>query len=332
MIFILELFRSIRRYYFQDKLCKNLNIKLYNYLLYNNINYEVSQYNKIDSHWFYQFINSRFNHILSKKIVSVYGVNGDKLAIKINKSDYKIFYTFENVHVKLSPWYIYRDLLLDEKKIDLSLGFDYLNNEKYIRFPYWLITLFQPNDGLTEITNICYKINNEYLNDNKRIKFCSFICRLDYFGDRSYFANEVEQLEKIMYPGAFRHNDNDLKLIFNDNKIEYLKQFKFNLCPENSDDSGYVTEKIFDALKSGCIPIYWGSGSCAEPEILNQDRIIYLKLNEDNTKALEKIKILNENTEEYKKFIQQPIFKENASELIFDYFLRLNNKLQLIFK
>ncbi len=48
------------------------------------------------------------------------------------------------------------------------------------------------------------------------------------------------------------------------NKNEFLSQYKFNLCFENSQGYGYVTEKILDAYFSHTIPIYWGSPSVAK--------------------------------------------------------------------
>jgi hypothetical protein len=45
-----------------------------------------------------------------------------------------------------------------------------------------------------------------------------------------------------------------------DSKLSVLSQFKFSVCYENARDiSGYITEKIFDSLAAGCIPIYWGA-------------------------------------------------------------------------
>lgn len=43
-------------------------------------------------------------------------------------------------------------------------------------------------------------------------------------------------------------------------KIELLKKYKFVICYENAKGiPGYITEKIFDALAAGCVPIYWGA-------------------------------------------------------------------------
>lgn len=43
-------------------------------------------------------------------------------------------------------------------------------------------------------------------------------------------------------------------------KIRTLRRYTFNLCFENCDEDGYVTEKIVDALAAGCVPLYQGGG------------------------------------------------------------------------
>lgn len=42
-------------------------------------------------------------------------------------------------------------------------------------------------------------------------------------------------------------------------KLEVLSNAKFCLCFENSIEEGYISEKIFDCFKAGCIPIYLGA-------------------------------------------------------------------------
>lgn len=44
-----------------------------------------------------------------------------------------------------------------------------------------------------------------------------------------------------------------------DNKIQALAQYKFTFTFENTIAKGYVTEKIFDAMFAGSIPIYLGA-------------------------------------------------------------------------
>ncbi len=43
-----------------------------------------------------------------------------------------------------------------------------------------------------------------------------------------------------------------------DGKLETLSKYKFTLCFENAIFPGYVTEKLFDALLAGSVPVYLG--------------------------------------------------------------------------
>ena len=53
-------------------------------------------------------------------------------------------------------------------------------------------------------------------------------------------------------------------------KWEVMPRYRFSLCYENiRDEPGYVSEKIFDSMRCGCVPIYWGSpnvGQYVSPE------------------------------------------------------------------
>lgn len=330
MITPFELYRIFRRYYHQNKISKNFPIKLYNYQLHNMYNYNLSDDKSIENHWLYQFIQSR-NYLQGRnETISIFGVNGDKLAIEFNKSEYKIFYTIENVHVKLSPWIKYENLLIGHKKINLSLGFDYIEHERYLRFPYWIMTMFKPNDNYETIKQKCDLINANKIDIRERNKFCAFICREDYFGERRFFAEEVSKIDTLYYPGKFLHNDNELKIKYNDNKSDYLRNFKFNLCPENSNYSGYVTEKIFDAIASGCIPIYWGSGNKPEPGILNHNAILFLELDRNNENTINLIRNLIKNPKMYREFVNQNRLTSEAPDLIYEYFDKLDKKLRII--
>ncbi|MDE3045597.1 MAG: hypothetical protein KGJ02_03020 [Verrucomicrobiota bacterium] len=43
-------------------------------------------------------------------------------------------------------------------------------------------------------------------------------------------------------------------------KWDTLKNYRFSFCYENAKDQrGYITEKIFDSMIAGCVPIYWGA-------------------------------------------------------------------------
>ena len=50
-----------------------------------------------------------------------------------------------------------------------------------------------------------------------------------------------------------------------DHKSKVLPRYRFALCYENSGNQpGYITEKIFDVMRSGCVPVYLGAPNVRE--------------------------------------------------------------------
>lgn len=49
-------------------------------------------------------------------------------------------------------------------------------------------------------------------------------------------------------------------------KLQFIRNFKFNLAIENMKAHGYVTEKLLEPFVARTIPIYWGSSDWAKKE------------------------------------------------------------------
>jgi len=65
-------------------------------------------------------------------------------------------------------------------------------------------------------------------------------------------------------------------------KFEVLQRYKFCLCFENMAMNGYITEKLFDCLYAGTIPLYLGAPDieCYVPEDVYIDCRKYRSWNE----------------------------------------------------
>lgn len=71
--------------------------------------------------------------------------------------------------------------------------------------------------------------------------------------------NRIKPLTKLLAPSFPSYKGKV------ERKKEVLEKYKFAICYENACDiPGYITEKIFDCLFAGCIPIYWGANNIAE--------------------------------------------------------------------
>lgn len=214
---------------------------------------------KVDDLWLTKFIK-KINYTNNVIFISIMDKKRKYLKYYYGK---KIFFTGENLNVGgIVPVYNdeYRNNMIDE--VDLSLGFDYLDNEKYVRFPLWYMYLFEDMKiGYDEIKEKIEKLNRvENRKTENRKGFATLISRHDLGGQRFKIYNLLKDIGNIQCAGKFLNNTKELKEMYNDNKIEYMRNFKFNICPENSNSKGYVTEKIFQSIISGCIPIYWGGG------------------------------------------------------------------------
>lgn len=280
-----------------------------------------------DERWFYKFLLSR-KVIEDKTSVSVnfFSVFGNRSTINwTNKKNINIFYTGENVRIFANG--LYSDHLLSNARLDLSLGFEYLTNARYFRFPLWILYMFDPESNSEDIIKRCKELM--YPDGVKeRRGFASLVSRTDVNGLRKEIYESLFPLEKIDCAGSLMHNDDTLKVNYNDNKKEYLKNYRFNICPENSDQKGYVTEKIFEAIDSGCIPIYWGASNEPEPEILNQDAILFWKKCGDNTHTINMIKRLNSDPVFLSDFLKRPRLKEDASLKIISLFDELEVRIK----
>jgi hypothetical protein len=86
-------------------------------------------------------------------------------------------------------------------------------------------------------------------------------------------CDAVSAYGQVIYPGEFRNNVRPIGKTTED-KIKFISQSVFNICPENSIAEGYCTEKIFQALEAGTIPVYWGV-DLPERGLINEDKYCF---------------------------------------------------------
>jgi hypothetical protein len=110
-------------------------------------------------------------------------------------------------------------------------------------------------------------------------------------------------------------------------KIEFMRQYKFNLAFENRSLAGYTTEKIFEPMVARCLPIYWG-----DPEInehFNPRSFLNRADFASDEALIEKIIELDNDDAKYLEYMRQPYFHSDQPNLYFnrermlDYFERV---------
>lgn len=246
----------------------------------------------------------------------------------------RIFFNGENNHHPNFKPYLHN--LLDYNSIDLSLGFDYTDAPRYMRFPLWILEMFPPQSTVDDIKRICDTLSHQHLADTRN-RFCALVSGNRGKDDpgaimRTNIVHQLNTIAPVDCAGKLLHNTDDLKEHFGDNKAEYLKRYRFYICPENASVEGYVTEKVFHAIGSGCIPIYWGACDNPEPDMLNRDAILFWNPDGDNEALLKQIAELEGNAVLYRDFFEQPRLKDDAWQIIVNYLESLEQHLNNLFQ
>ena len=209
----------------------------------------------------------------------------------------KIFYTGENVAPPLDY-------------CDYSFSFDYLDDSRNYRLPHYLLY-----DGYYELAR------PKVIEDSMaKRKFCSFVVSNGNCKDRNDFFLELSKYKKI--DSAGRHFNN-VGYLAND-KIEFLRNYKFNICFENDAHRGYnkhyTTEKLMQTFVTNTVGIYLGNTEIERE--FNKNSFINLRDFNSYKEAIEFIIDLDNNDDKYLKILNQSCFDE--------YKIPENNKIENI--
>ena len=251
-------------------------------------------------------------------IVNLFDYNSNKL----NNNFKKILFLTEpiknyeiiNKNEGLSHSMSYNDFI--NNKFDIIVGC--INHDIYnkkFKFPLYL---FENNFNINDVN-----IFNNYSDSNDNIlnkNFCCLINSWDPNNTRTNIYNKLKTLGNIDCPGKLFNNSSTERLN-QIGKINYIKNFKFNICSENFDTNnidGYITEKLMDACRGGSIPIYSGWFDEIDEKIFNKNRILFYNSNDLNSIEIvfDKIKYLLENNDKLIEFYNKPIFCKNAYNII----------------
>lgn len=263
-----------------------------------------------DDIWFTQFLRYHFPDADYKfNIFSVFG-NHDNIMCPMDGK--KIFYSGECINV------VYPHIKENFgnhalKYVDFALGHDLLDCKKYLRFPFWFLWVFPPVITEEDIENTIDGWMSLEIEKSQNV--CN-VSSHDNWSTRALIADSISDFTEISYGGLWRNNTNDLWDKFNNNKLEFLKNFKFNICAENLVYDAYVTEKVFDSIRSDCIPLYVGGGNYLEPKVLNQNAMLIWDFNKDNSDTIETFKNLVSDEKSYAEFKEQNILLETSSKYI----------------
>jgi hypothetical protein len=194
------------------------------------------------------------------------------------------------LHVFFSRIYTWRD--------------DLVGNQKYYKYIWpqsyhgmiskWLsfrkkklITLIVGNKG-------SFFKNELYSERRKAIAYFDKLWNFEFYG-RWWAKQNFKQ--KFLGSQYYRSYSG-----WTDDKITTLSRYKFCICFENMKDSpGYITEKIWDAFKARCVPIYWGASNVTD--YIPENTFIDFRKYENNYQSLSSV-LQNMEESEYNLYLE----------------------------
>jgi hypothetical protein len=209
-----------------------------------------------------------------------------------DKNVIKIFFTGENER----PW---------NYNNHFSMAFDHIDDNQNIRFPHYVI----------------YEHDHHIIGRHGRTekdiiseKFCTFIQRNANVPKRNWYFEQLSKYKKIdsagslfnNMPGNWRPGPSDVT-----GKVDFMSDYKFNLCFENASYPGYLTERLFEALCAKTVPIYWGSPTAAID--FNPKSFLSWHDYQDDQSFINAIIELDKNPEKYMEMYMQPMFNNGES-------------------
>jgi hypothetical protein len=142
-------------------------------------------------------------------------------------------------------------------------------------------------------------------------KFCCMIVSNGNVEARNKIFHLVNQYKNVDSAGKHMNNMVDTELdchYTSEEFINFIAQYKFIICFENTIEGTYITEKIINPFLARTIPIYYGTNYCNQ--VFNKDAFLCLEDESERSyrALLEKIKELDDDDTKYLQMVNQNVF------------------------
>lgn len=208
----------------------------------------------------------------------------------------KIFYTGENAR----PW---------DYRCHYSITFDHheFDGRNY-RLP--LYVMYDYDNHFRDAPNTS-NVNRQPEDLLEQKDFCSFVVKNGGCEKRNQWFHKLNEYKPVASGGPLFNNIGYILPRGEESvqaKTKFLNSYRFNLCFENSSYPGYATEKLYEALTSKTIPIYWGSPTIEVD--FNTKAFLNWHDYGDDDDFFEAIKEIDENPDLYEEMYLQPMFAD----------------------
>lgn len=143
----------------------------------------------------------------------------------------------------------------------------------------------------------------------KKNKFCNFTYTKAIQSRVHCFQTLNEY--KFVHSTGFALNNTGYRML---SKTKELTEYKFAIAFENDISPGLVTEKLFEPLVAGCVPIYYGDEACLGD--FNEKAFIYANRFKTYGELKEFVIQVDNDDEMYFNYLKEPIFGKNETDVL----------------
>jgi hypothetical protein len=130
--------------------------------------------------------------------------------------------------------------------------------------------------------------------------------------ERNEFFAKLSEYKKVDSGGGYLNNIGFIV----DDKMNFIKDYKFIIAFENSAQPGYTTEKVLQGKQADIVPIYWGNPIIDKE--MNTRGFINFGEYDCFDKLIKRVIEVDNNDELYLQYLKEPIFYNRQPNEYFD--------------
>lgn len=183
----------------------------------------------------------------------------------------------------------------DWRICDYVLDSDFVNNNpRHKRYPLW--ASWNPEQLLSPKNSAVF---------HSKSKFCCMLVSNAKAKERIDFFQALSTYKKVDSAGRYLNN---IGRSVND-KMDFIKDYKFVISFENSSYPGYTTEKLIEPMLVGSIPVYWGNSDVG----IDFNSKSFVNINDFSSyqEAINYIIELDNDEQKYQAMVAEPWFNNN---------------------
>ncbi len=139
----------------------------------------------------------------------------------------------------------------DFDQCDFAFTHDFCGHPNHYRLPFYGLYSDRPAPIKTRVDP------RQILAEKSA--FCNFVYSNKYCATRNRFFRELSKYKRVDAGGKLFNNIGRPLGRTIDEKLAFIRRYKFTIAFENDSYPGYTTEKIYEPMYVNSLPIYWGN-------------------------------------------------------------------------